>query len=260
VLERTSALPTNVPSEKFNAVRPGIAATQVAYESIHAVQQNAAIGSVTSTPRPEIVFDPELTRMSLSSNEKAMDMPSSLSTSFEDGVEELVGPFLGVSKTDVHSVVDTVQQNAAAIEVPSESVTAVQQNAATSYVANTPWPGIEANPELMVLSGKKEHIALSKTESKPVVDAVQQNAATSSVIDTPGPGVEADPELMGLSNKGEDNAFSKTDLKQTVVAVLGLTGAGKSTFIRNVTRSEDVVIGQGLSSGKHLQHSPQVYG
>jgi ABC-type phosphate/phosphonate transport system ATPase subunit len=41
------------------------------------------------------------------------------------------------------------------------------------------------------------------------------------------------------------------------IAVLGITGAGKSTFIRTITGREDIIIGKGLKSrafhpGTHL--------
>ena len=34
-----------------------------------------------------------------------------------------------------------------------------------------------------------------------------------------------------------------------VIAVMGLTGVGKSSFIKNVTGREDIQIGHGLTSG-----------
>lgn len=37
-----------------------------------------------------------------------------------------------------------------------------------------------------------------------------------------------------------------------VIAVMGMTGAGKSTFIKSVTGREDIRVGHGLSSGQHL--------
>ena len=39
-------------------------------------------------------------------------------------------------------------------------------------------------------------------------------------------------------------------VREVVVALMGATGAGKSTFIKNVTSDEAVVIGEGLQSGK----------
>lgn len=37
---------------------------------------------------------------------------------------------------------------------------------------------------------------------------------------------------------------------EVVIAVMGITGAGKSTFIKLVTGRDDVVVGNRLSSGK----------
>ena len=34
-----------------------------------------------------------------------------------------------------------------------------------------------------------------------------------------------------------------------VIAVMGVTGVGKSTFIKNITGRKDIVIGHGLVSG-----------
>ena len=35
-----------------------------------------------------------------------------------------------------------------------------------------------------------------------------------------------------------------------ILAVMGVTGAGKSTFIKNVTGRDDVIVGDDLESGK----------
>ena len=35
------------------------------------------------------------------------------------------------------------------------------------------------------------------------------------------------------------------------IAVMGVTGSGKSTLIRTVTGCEDIVIGKRMKSGKH---------
>lgn len=37
---------------------------------------------------------------------------------------------------------------------------------------------------------------------------------------------------------------------QVVIAVMGVTGSGKSTFIRNTTGRNDIFVGHGLNSGK----------
>jgi ABC-type proline/glycine betaine transport system ATPase subunit len=36
---------------------------------------------------------------------------------------------------------------------------------------------------------------------------------------------------------------------EVVVAVMGVTGSGKSTFIRNVTENKAISVGHGLESG-----------
>jgi ABC-type thiamine transport system ATPase subunit len=41
-------------------------------------------------------------------------------------------------------------------------------------------------------------------------------------------------------------------VRDIVVAVMGATGAGKSTFIRRVTGNDTVVVGDGLKSGERL--------
>jgi translation initiation factor RLI1 len=37
--------------------------------------------------------------------------------------------------------------------------------------------------------------------------------------------------------------------EQTVIAILGPTGAGKSTFIKNIVGDETIIIGDNLNSG-----------
>jgi GTP-binding protein EngB required for normal cell division len=37
---------------------------------------------------------------------------------------------------------------------------------------------------------------------------------------------------------------------EVVVAVMGVTGAGKSSFIRRITANDEVVVGKGLQSGR----------
>ena len=36
--------------------------------------------------------------------------------------------------------------------------------------------------------------------------------------------------------------------KEIIIAVMGVTGAGKSTFIQTATQNKDVIIGHGLES------------
>lgn len=38
-----------------------------------------------------------------------------------------------------------------------------------------------------------------------------------------------------------------------VIAVMGQTGAGKSRFIKSITGREDIVVGEGLESGRLIQ-------
>lgn len=40
-------------------------------------------------------------------------------------------------------------------------------------------------------------------------------------------------------------------MAEEIIAVMGATGAGKSSFIKMVTEDEGVVIGHGLTSGEH---------
>jgi len=47
----------------------------------------------------------------------------------------------------------------------------------------------------------------------------------------------------------QDQITMDTDV---VIAVMGLTGVGKSSFIKNVTGREDIHIGHGLTSGTHI--------
>lgn len=39
-----------------------------------------------------------------------------------------------------------------------------------------------------------------------------------------------------------------TEIEEVVVAVMGMTGAGKSSLIKTVTGRDDIVIGHGLKS------------
>jgi GTPase Era involved in 16S rRNA processing len=41
---------------------------------------------------------------------------------------------------------------------------------------------------------------------------------------------------------------SSTD--EVVIAIMGVTGSGKSTFINNITKNKAVYVGHGLESGK----------
>ena len=51
----------------------------------------------------------------------------------------------------------------------------------------------------------------------------------------------------------------RSSTPEVVVAVMGVTGAGKSSFIRRVTENEEVLIGTGLRSSKFfLVRSPKI--
>jgi predicted alpha/beta-fold hydrolase len=161
--------------------------------------------------------------------------------------------------TEVHlESVYAVQQHAATVV---SELYAVPANVSSRDASSLSYPLPASQPAFIALSspplrsdgdGLERTSTLSTEVPSGSVHAVQQNPDPWSVTNTHGSGIEANPELMVLSSKDKDNALSKTELKPTVVAVLGLTGAGKSTFIRNITRSADVTIGHGYRSGKHL--------
>lgn len=44
---------------------------------------------------------------------------------------------------------------------------------------------------------------------------------------------------------------------EIVVAVMGVTGAGKSSFIRRLTGNDEVVVGNGLQSGRTLSSNAE---
>lgn len=39
-----------------------------------------------------------------------------------------------------------------------------------------------------------------------------------------------------------------------IIAIMGVTGVGKSTFIKTITGREDIAVGHGLSSGTPRHH------
>jgi ABC-type proline/glycine betaine transport system ATPase subunit len=45
--------------------------------------------------------------------------------------------------------------------------------------------------------------------------------------------------------------------EDVVIAIMGMTGVGKSTFIRTITGCDDIVIGHGLMSGKQRRITPR---
>ena len=55
------------------------------------------------------------------------------------------------------------------------------------------------------------------------------------------------PSLKAASNYGK-----KSENVEIVIAVMGVTGAGKSSFIETVTRQKDVQVGHDLYSGKFV--------
>lgn len=44
--------------------------------------------------------------------------------------------------------------------------------------------------------------------------------------------------------------WGKIEDGRVIVAVMGVTGSGKSSFIRKMTGREDIVVGDSLSSGE----------
>lgn len=45
----------------------------------------------------------------------------------------------------------------------------------------------------------------------------------------------------------------KISVREVAVALMGATGAGKSTFIKRVTSADSVIVGSGLQSGMMRQ-------
>jgi predicted GTPase len=56
------------------------------------------------------------------------------------------------------------------------------------------------------------------------------------------------PSLIPCRDESEDQE-GKTNGEEIIIAVMGETGSGKSSFIQRVTRSDSVKIGHGLESG-----------
>jgi 50S ribosomal subunit-associated GTPase HflX len=75
-----------------------------------------------------------------------------------------------------------------------------------------------------------------------------------SPLRSPRIGSQLSKILQSLQKQQETPASRSSDRKiivrEVVVALMGATGAGKSTFIRRVTSDDTVVIGDGLQSGK----------
>jgi len=46
---------------------------------------------------------------------------------------------------------------------------------------------------------------------------------------------------------------------EIVVAVMGVTGSGKSSFIRRVSEIDEVVVGSGLQSGKNTHNAEEPF-
>jgi hypothetical protein len=49
-----------------------------------------------------------------------------------------------------------------------------------------------------------------------------------------------------------------TQEKDIVIAVMGVTGAGKSTFIKTVSGRDDVIVGDSLSSGSSILYTSEI--
>jgi ABC-type lipoprotein export system ATPase subunit len=61
------------------------------------------------------------------------------------------------------------------------------------------------------------------------------------------PGAFPDTEEDFLDTESFNTMFSRK--KEVVIAVMGVTGAGKSTFIQTVSGRKDVIVGDTLTSG-----------
>jgi putative ribosome biogenesis GTPase RsgA len=47
-----------------------------------------------------------------------------------------------------------------------------------------------------------------------------------------------------------DKTVAAIEMNPVVIAVMGVTGVGKSTLIRTITGRDDIVVGHDLTSGK----------
>lgn len=65
--------------------------------------------------------------------------------------------------------------------------------------------------------------------------------------------------LVMVAGVGASSASgtSKTSKKKITIAVMGPTGSGKSSFIRNLTKNQSIEVGHGLHSSKERPHAPE---
>jgi hypothetical protein len=89
--------------------------------------------------------------------------------------------------------------------------------------------------------------------------AEAQHAIWASMTDLPrndwcDSKVDSDSEWQSFPESFAQSSESNPE-KDVVIAVMGVTGAGKSTFIKTVSRRNDVVVGDSLSSGSSTSPS-----
>jgi len=89
--------------------------------------------------------------------------------------------------------------------------------------------------------------------------AEAQHAIWASITDLPrndwcDPKLESDSEWQSFPESFAQSSQSSPE-KDVVIAVMGVTGAGKSTFIKTVSERNDVVVGDSLSSGSSTSPS-----
>jgi GTPase SAR1 family protein len=56
-----------------------------------------------------------------------------------------------------------------------------------------------------------------------------------------------------MKKPGRNQRSRAGEMAEITVAVMGMTGAGKSSFIERLTLNESIVVGNGLESGMYLQ-------
>jgi hypothetical protein len=74
------------------------------------------------------------------------------------------------------------------------------------------------------------------------LSTILQELQKRQVMETPPSPIRHKPRKQSL-------------VPEVVVAVMGVTGAGKSSFIRRVTEDEEVHVGRGLQSSKNIPGS-----
>lgn len=89
--------------------------------------------------------------------------------------------------------------------------------------------------------------------------AEAQHAIWASITELPrndwcDPKVESESEWQSFPESFAQSSQTSPE-KDVVIAVMGVTGAGKSTFIKTVSKRNDVVVGDSLSSGSSTSPS-----